>query len=171
MSRAIAMLIIGLIFGGGLGFVLSAAKGVTLDGHDHATDHGREAVATATATDHAAHQGHDALLVLEEADAPTLTLEAFPDPVAGWNLHIRTTDFVFAPRNSGLAHVDGEGHAHVYANGVKLGRVYGPWVHLDKLPEGPVEIEVTLNANDHRPLAVGDAPISARLQLSETSGG
>ncbi len=169
MNRAIAMLIIGLVFGGGLGFVLAAANGVTLDGRDHATDHGPEA--STTATDHAAHQGHDTPLVLEDSDAPTLTLEAFPDPVAGWNLHIRTTDFTFAPRNSGLAHVDGEGHAHVYANGVKLGRVYGPWVHLDKLPEGPVEIEVTLNANDHRPLAVGDTPISARLQLPAPSGG
>lgn len=165
MNRAIAMLIIGLVFGGGLGFVLAASNGVTLDGHDHAVDHGTETV------DHSAHQAHDMPLSLSEAAAPTLEIEAFPDPVAGWNLNIRTTNFVFSPANAGLAHESGEGHAHVYANGVKLGRVYGDWVHLDRLPEGAVELEVTLNANDHRPLAVGDLPISATALIEVPSGG
>lgn len=167
MNRSIAMLIIGLVFGGGLGFVLAASNGVTLDGHDHATDHG-PAVAP---MDHSAHQGHDMPLVLDRDSAPTLQIEAFPDPVAGWNLNIQTTNFTFSPKNAGLAHVDGEGHAHVYVNGVKLGRVYGDWVHLDGLPEGDVEISVTLNANDHRTLAVEDVPISAKLTLSAASGG
>ena len=40
MDRSIAMLLIGLIFGFGLGFVVAAANGITLDGHDHAQDHG-----------------------------------------------------------------------------------------------------------------------------------
>lgn len=42
MDRSIAMLIIGLIFGGGLGFVIAAANGITLNGHDHSHDHGSE---------------------------------------------------------------------------------------------------------------------------------
>lgn len=155
------MLIIGLVFGGGLGFVLAASNGVTLDGHDHATDHGPTA-----ADDHEAQ--HETPLVLSADEAPTVQIEAFPDPVSGWNLNIQTTGFLFSPRNAGLDHVAGEGHAHVYANGVKLGRVYGDWVHLS-LPEGEVEITVTLTANDHRPLAVGDRRIEASLTV--TSGG
>lgn len=43
MDRSIAMLLIGLIFGGGLGFVVAAANGITLNGHDHSHDHGTEA--------------------------------------------------------------------------------------------------------------------------------
>ncbi len=39
MDRSIAMLLIGLIFGGGLGFVVAAANGITLNGHDHSHDH------------------------------------------------------------------------------------------------------------------------------------
>lgn len=40
MDRSIAMLLIGLVFGFGLGFVVAAANGITLDGHDHSADHG-----------------------------------------------------------------------------------------------------------------------------------
>ncbi|PWK56984.1 hypothetical protein C8D95_103220 [Silicimonas algicola] len=39
MNRAIAMLLIGLALGFGIGFVVAASNGVTLDGHDHALDH------------------------------------------------------------------------------------------------------------------------------------
>ena len=172
MNRARAMLIIGLVFGGGLGFVLAAANGVTLDGHDHATDHatdhGADHGAAETGGDHAAH--HDMPIVLSADEAPTLNVEIFPDPVSGWNLNIQTTDFTFSPESAGLEHVVGEGHAHVYANGVKLGRVYGDWIHL-ALPEGEVEVMVTLNANDHSPLAVGDTPIQASVTVNSASGG
>jgi hypothetical protein len=48
-------------------------------------------------------------------------------------------------------------------NGVKIGRYYGPWVHLDGLPAGTVAIEVTLTANDHRPLAVNGVPLTASV--------
>lgn len=63
-------------------------------------------------------------------------------------------------------HKPGEGHAHVYVNGAKIGRLYGPWLHLPNLPKGEVTVEVTLNANDHRPLAVNGAPITAREVLT-----
>jgi len=41
-----------------------------------------------------------------------------------------------------------------------IARIYGVWMHIASLPEGAV-VEVTLNANDHRQLAVGDQPIKA----------
>lgn len=41
MDRGLALFLIGLLFGGGIGFVAAAGLGVTLDGHDHgAHDHG-----------------------------------------------------------------------------------------------------------------------------------
>ncbi|MEO0864821.1 MAG: hypothetical protein AAFY39_09595 [Pseudomonadota bacterium] len=159
MNRALALLIIGLTFGGGLGFVLAAANGVTLDNGPHA-DH------RLTGADLAAHAKlHETPLVLAAEDAPTLQIDLLPDPVAGWNLHVMTTDFTFAPQSAGLEHVAGEGHAHVYANGTKLGRIYSDWTHLE-LPRGEVEVKVTLTANDHRPLSVGDTPIEAILTIN-----
>ncbi|MCY3830692.1 MAG: hypothetical protein OXF89_16305 [Rhodospirillaceae bacterium] len=35
MPRSLALLIIGLFFGGGIGFFLAAANNVALDGHHH----------------------------------------------------------------------------------------------------------------------------------------
>ena len=164
MDRSIPMLLIGLVFGGGLGFTVAAANGVTFDGHDHgdpAPHGGPEQHAGAAMHDHGAM-----LSVPAGADAPKLEIEVTPDPSAGWNLHIMTENFRLSPENASRAHVPGEGHAHVYANGVKLARVYGPWMHLDTLPEGEVELEVVLNSNDHRPLAVGDVPVAQSVMLS-----
>ena len=154
MTRALALLLIGFAFGGGLGFVL--ASGST------------EGSNAAPAMDHSAH-AHvhgEALMIEPGADAPTLEIDLRPDPVAGWNLHIETVNFAFAAERAGAEHVSGEGHAHIYVNGVKVARAYGDWFHLDGLPEGLVEIEVTLNSNDHRSLMVGDMPVAATVTFT-----
>lgn len=156
MNTGLPLLVIGLIFGGGIGFTIAAANGITLDGHDHST-HG---VAGHGDMDH-----ETVLSLPASATAPTLAVTVTQDPMAGYNLHILTENFTFSPENASLAHVEGQGHAHVYINGVKLGRFYGPWVHLDHLPEGEVTVEVTLNANDHRPLAVEQSPLRASVTI------
>ncbi len=165
MNRAFALFVIGLAFGGGIGFVLSAANDVTLDGHVHADDHQLEhhAVAGFSGT------GHDHLEVLDlaESNAPTLAVQITKDPDQGWNLHLMTTGFTFSPANVGRAHEPGAGHAHVYVNGRKVARLYGSWMHIATLPEGVVEILVTLNANDHRLLSVGGMPVEARAMLGQ----
>jgi uncharacterized Zn-binding protein involved in type VI secretion len=153
MRKPFALLLIGLFFGTGLGFMLAAANGITLDGHDHNTS--AEAM-----TDH----GHDhgKMIVLPAGDnAPTIKIALHPDAVAGWNLEIITDNFTFTPENVNQAPVAGEGHAHVYVNGEKLARLYAPWVHIGTLPKGETTVTVSLNANDHSPLSVGDTPLSA----------
>ena len=132
MDRALWLFLIGLVFGGGLGFTLAAGYGVTFDGHDHAAA-GAEAPVTVGA-EHA-------------------------------NLQVKTRNFDFAPRDAGGVHVDGTGHAHLYVNGVKQARLYGDWHHIPDLPAGEVLIEVVLNTNDHRPLAVAGQKIAAETRL------
>lgn len=161
MDRSIPMLLIGLVFGGVLGFTLAAANGITLDGHDH-DDPAHHQGGTAA---HGAHDHATLLSLPDDADAPSLALDLERDPASGWNLHLVTRNFAFAPENASLAHVPGQGHAHVYVNGVKLGRFYGPWVHLDNLPLGEVKVEATLNANDQRPLAVADRPLAKTILI------
>ena len=39
--------------------------------------------------------------------------------------------------------------AHLYINGEKVARLYGPWYHIAYLEPGKNEILVTLNANNH----------------------
>lgn len=165
MNTAIPLLVIGLIFGGGIGFTIAAANGITLDGHDHA-EHGAMSGMDHSAMGHGGMDHHDEVLSLEvSATSPTLAVMVHADPASGHNLHIMTENFRFSPENASRDHVAGEGHAHVYINGVKLGRFYGPWLHLDHLPEGEVTVDVTLNANDHRVLAVGDAALSQTVTI------
>ncbi|MHA7876310.1 hypothetical protein [Roseivivax sp.] len=155
MDRSIPLLVIGLVLGGGLGFTFAAGQGITLDGHDHSdpAHHGAHA-GGAGGGQGAAHDHGEMLELPAGPDAPALALALSEDPASGWNLQIQTQNFTFAPANASTAHVPGEGHAHLYVNGEKRARLYGPWVHLADLPDGPVELAVTLNANDHRLLAV-----------------
>lgn len=39
-------------------------------------------------------------------------------------------------------------------------------MHLDALPKGEVRIEVSLNTNDHRPLAIDVVPIAAETVIT-----
>ena len=157
----LALLLIGLVFDGGIGFVVAAGAGVTLDGHDHAAHDGHE-----TAAGHAAGlHDHATPHSLPPSSAPTVDMALTPDPVSGWNLHVATENFNFAPERAGQEHVSGEGHAHVYVDGDKIARLYGPWMHIPSL-SGGATVEVTLNGNDHRPLALGGTPIAARMRVA-----
>ena len=153
MGRPLLMLFIGLFFGAGLGVVFAAGQGLTLDGHDHSDP-----------AHHGSGMGHEAHAAMHaetvEVPGTSLEVEATPDPVGGYNLHL-VTGLTFSPENASGDHVPGEGHAHVFVDGVKIGRFYSPWVHV---AEGG-EVRVTLNANDHRALAVDGAPVEVMLNL------
>lgn len=155
MDRKILMLLIGLFFGGGIGFLIAAGNGITLDGHDHASGHGG---------------GHDhstttPIVLPDNNTAPMLSAQVLKDPASGWNLKVETTNFRFAPENAGTDHIEGEGHAHVYVNGAKIARIYSNWYHIDHLPEGQIMIEVALNSNDHRQLVVGSKPLRVGVMV------
>src|SRR5690606_38361231 len=59
------------------------------------------------------------------AEIPTVAVTATPDPKSGVNLRVETTGLTFAPEHASTEHVLGEGHAHVYVDGEKYGRLYG----------------------------------------------
>ena len=163
MPKTFVFLIIGLFFGTGLGFLVAASTGAELAGHDH----GGKAVHDHTAHDHGDGTHDAAHDTLTEAGipAPELTLMLHPDGAQSRNLHIGITNFEFAPEAVNGPHVPGQGHAHIYVNGVKVARAYGPWMQLDALPKGEHTIRVTLNANDHTQLAVDGEPIEATAQV------
>ncbi|MEQ9488631.1 MAG: hypothetical protein RIM72_06525 [Alphaproteobacteria bacterium] len=166
MNRSLALFAIGVVFGGLAGFLLAAGNGITLDGHDHG-EHLAASDSDHTGRGDGMAHDHAEMLVLDAAAAPpTLTLDVVEDPMSGWNLNIRTANFRFAPEHASSAHIAGEGHAHVYVNGVKIARLYGPWMHIGALDPGENVIMVTLNSNDHRTFAIGDTPISAQTTVT-----
>ncbi|MGG6238526.1 hypothetical protein ACQ4N7_07775 [Nodosilinea sp. AN01ver1] len=95
---------------------------------------------------------HSTLEIPAGQPVPTINLVAYPDPVQGWNLEIQTTNFSFAPEQVNQANSPGAGHGHIYINGEKVSRIYGPWLHLPQLPSGRNEITVGLNTNSHQAL-------------------
>lgn len=158
MSRSLALFAIGLVFGGGIGFVIAAGNGITFDGHDHGdpAHHGGG---------HAAMADHDhstAISLPAGPDAPAVAIQLHKDPMAGWNLHVMPQNFRFAPENASSKDMPGEGHAHVYINGEKLARLYAEWIHIPSLPEG-AEVKVSLNTNSHSALQVDGVAVEAKI--------
>lgn len=167
MGRVLATFIIGLVFGGCMGFVIAASNTNVQNAQSPAVatgaDDPHEGHAMAGVED---HDGHDhSALVDATGPAPSLMMHVTKDPFAGWNIHLMTTNFTFSPAGSGGAHVDGEGHAHLYANGTKLARVYGNWFHVDKLPAGSVTLRATLNSNDHRTISVEGTAVQTAVTI------
>jgi hypothetical protein len=115
---------------------------------------------------HGEHGDHQTVSVLNDGSAPSLSVILHPDAVAGWNLELQTKNFSFSPETVNQANVPNSGHAHVYVDGIKLARVYGPWFHIPAQPTGLHTIAVELNANDHSPFAVAGNPVRVELKVT-----
>lgn len=118
--------------------------------HNHTSD---------VASDGHAHS-HDTYYSVSTEQAPTVSFDISPDPLGGFNVHIQTQRFTWAPEHVNGAPVLGEGHAHIYVDGEKINRVYGPWYKLPSLAPGEHVVRVTLNANDHSVYAVNGHPVA-----------
>ncbi|MCB9808840.1 hypothetical protein H6776_00380 [Candidatus Nomurabacteria bacterium] len=95
-------------------------------------------------------------------DAPSFTLEAERDSMSGINLHIVTHNFTFTPEVVNEDPVENTGHAHLYINGTKFGRVYSEWFYIPQYflnDEGFNTLCVTLNANNHDEYMVAGKPL------------
>lgn len=109
---------------------------------------------------------HPKLEIGNIPNAPSVMIHPSRDAHGGWNLHLMTNNFTFTPENSGLEDKIGQGHAHLYVNGVKSARVYGNWFHVT-LPKGENRVRVTLNTNSHKEYVQNGKPIEAEITLDE----
>jgi hypothetical protein len=102
-------------------------------------------------------------------DSPVdLGIEAQVDDSGGVGVHIVAQNWTWAPENVNGPHVPGEGHAHIYVDGEKVNRVYGPNYYLRGLEEGERHISVTLNANSHNELLVAGEKVEASTMVTVT---
>lgn len=81
-----------------------------------------------------------------------LSLHTAVDDEGGITIMADTAGWLWAPENVNKESADGEGHAHVYVNGEKTGRIYGSYHYIDPMDPGTYQIRVTLNTNDHNEL-------------------
>ena len=99
--------------------------------------------------------------------SPKLRITA-PDGIseAGFHLKLEVEDFSFVLAPDGTQHIQNEGHAHVYLNGLKLGRLYEKNFALGAIPPDKYELKIALNTNDHRPYVNNGEAISQVLSFS-----
>ncbi len=109
---------------------------------------------------------HGSINVSNATLIPSLELAVYDDPMNGWNLHLVTENFDFAPERVNGDSLINEGHAHLYINGEKIMRIYSNWHHLPDLTSGTHEITVTLNANGHEELIDQGEPIADTVVIS-----
>jgi hypothetical protein len=102
-------------------------------------------------------------------NAPKVELVVTEDAKSGYNVKIIATDFTFTPESVNGGNVIGEGHAHLYVDGEKVGRLYSPYYHYDGSFEGTKTFSVTLNANDHGEYAIDGEVISTEVQITHNS--
>lgn len=107
----------------------------------------------------------DVCVVGEGEPAPQMTLAAEPD-AEGWTVRVSAREFAFT-RTEDAVHVPGEGHGHLYVDGLKLQRLYEPEARIGALPPGRHRITVTLNTNDHRAYVVDGSPVTASVVVEQ----
>ncbi|UCC87187.1 MAG: fasciclin domain-containing protein [Anaerolineales bacterium] len=129
----------------------------------------RDTVIAADAHTHADGTMHDHSDLLEASagPAPFVDLQVIPLDDGGYNVRVQTLNFTFAPHHVGREPAAGEGHAHLYIDGVKIARIYGEWYHLESLPEDAEMITVGLYANNHQPLAIDGVKITDTVMIAD----
>lgn len=112
----------------------------------------------------AAAHSHEETLESEVPIAVSVSAEVGAD--GGVAVNISADNWRWAPESVDGAREPGAGHAHIYVDGVKIGRVYGPGYDLVGLEPGERHIRVTLNSNDHKLLAVNGEPVEASATVT-----
>ncbi|CAN2158796.1 hypothetical protein MCEBALA9_00030 [Candidatus Nanopelagicaceae bacterium] len=110
-------------------------------------------------------EGATSVHELTKQDSPTALLDIQKDPTGGFNVRVKSTNFVWRPEMASMQHVPGEGHAHVYLDGRKIMRIYNEWFHLNTYQfatrSGEQLLSIEFVGNDHAPYTLRGLPIGA----------
>lgn len=107
------------------------------------------------------HHGAEYPTVVASETPVGITITSEPDSHGGVEVHIATEGFRFEPELVDQAHTPGAGHAHIYVDGVKLGRVFENEYQIERLSPGEHEIRVSLNTNDHSEITFNGEKVEA----------
>lgn len=154
----LVVLVIALIIGLGGGYLLGTRGNSTSTTNNQMSE----------MMDNTAHS-HSSKYEVDSEGAPKVELVVSEDAKSGYNVKVIATDFTFTPENVNGDNVIGEGHAHLYVDGVKVARLYSPYFHYDGSFEGTKSFRVTLNANDHSEYAVDGKVIESTVQVTHDS--
>ena len=133
------------------GVYLSVTK-VAAHGHGEASAH-----------DHAMAEDYGTI----ESEVPiSIDIAAEVDDSGNVSVEVMTEGWLWTPENVDGEHVPGEGHAHIYVDDVKIGRVYDPTHLLEGLEPGERQVRVTLNTNSHSELTYDGKAVEATASVT-----
>ncbi len=155
VNNAIVYAVVALLLGWAFGYLIAEAND-------------DDASSAAESSESLADHKHG-LYEVEAEVAPTVKVLADEDELGGWNVKIVTENFEFAPQDVNEASEAGTGHAHIWVDGEKIGRVYSNYYHLGSLGDGEHEITVTLNTNMHMDYAVDGEVVQDSIVVTEAS--
>ncbi len=158
----------------GAHIMLQVPEGTFPEGTYHALalefDDGSEVVARILhpeATGSAGGMDHSISNGIAVSPSPTIALVQDPDVSRnGFTVEISVENFEFVLIEDSTPHVDGQGHAHIYLNGFKLGRLYEERFDVGALAPGTYVLTVALNSNTHRPYVFEGAPVALTYKFS-----
>jgi len=110
------------------------------------------------------HMKHDK--VETNFENMSIDFDITKDDMSGVNIEIFTTDFEFSPKNVNQKHIDGEGHAHLYIDGEKWGRIYGKHIHVGGISSGNHIFLITLNTNLHDEYSINGKGIKKSIDFN-----
>jgi copper(I)-binding protein len=136
----------------------ASSENMTIGDSSEAMDHSK--------MDHSMHQMGAAIEMGSDQNPPSIEMTVAQNANNSWSINLTTQNFeFFEPETEPLKHKEGQGHGHLYLNGLKLQRMYSNTATIGALPAGQHIISVTLNSNDHRAFSVEGAPITASAEV------
>lgn len=132
---------------------------------DGQLDHSMHAAMDHGSMDHAAMPAMPQVGIRDIQVAPS-------EDDGAWIVSLSTEGFEFVEPEPGIdaPDTDGQGHAHLYLNGLKLGRMYAPTARINALPAGRYTVEITLNRNTHTPYMAHGKPVTAQALVEVNQG-
>ena len=117
---------------------------------------------------------HQTKEIAASSQVPVLALSASIDAKSGINLKLLIKHYQLgAPGDNAInIYTDGkhllQGHAHLFINGIKIGRLYGKDIHIPQhlLSTGDNTILVSLNSHQHHNWTLLGEPITSTLSLT-----
>lgn len=103
--------------------------------------------------------------VVHGEHAPRLRMQVDESDSGDWVLSLKTQNFVFSEVHQNGEHLEGEGHGHLYVDGIKSGRVFSEKYVLPKLSAGQHEITAGLYTNNHMAYWAEDNPVQQSVTI------